>query len=363
MRTVVKLGSSSLTDEQGELRLDAMAKAAGEVAAARAAGHEVVVVSSGAVAAGLPALGISAADRPKDAQTLQAVSAVGQARLMQRWNEAFAAHGLVAGQVLMAPLDFMVRAQYLHARNTFDRLVSLGAVPVVNENDATADDEIRFGDNDRIAALVAHLVGADLLILLTDTDGLMDADPRLDEGASLIEEIAEIDAELEQLAGGAGTDRGSGGMASKVAAAKMASWSGVRVVIARADRSNVIADSLAGVPGTGTVVRARAERVPARKLWIGFALPAEGRVEVDEGAVRALTAGGRSLLAAGVVGVEGTFSVDDAVEIVDGTGRVVAKGLARCDAATVRANAGRRSDELADGVGEVIHRDDLVVLP
>ena len=205
MKTVVKLGSSSLTDEQGELRLDAMAKAAAEVAAARTAGHEVVVVSSGAVAAGLPALGIAAADRPKDAQTLQAVSAVGQARLMQRWNEAFAAHGLVAGQVLMAPLDFMVRTQYLHARSTFDRLLSLGAVPVVNENDATADDEIRFGDNDRIAALVAHLVGADTLVLLTDTDGLMDADPRLDEGASLIEEIAEIDAGLEQLAGGAGT--------------------------------------------------------------------------------------------------------------------------------------------------------------
>ena len=363
MKTVVKLGSSSLTDEQGELRLDAMAKAAAEVAAARTAGHEVVVVSSGAVAAGLPALGIAAADRPKDAQTLQAVSAVGQARLMQRWNEAFAAHGLVAGQVLMAPLDFMVRAQYLHARSTFDRLLSLGAVPVVNENDATADDEIRFGDNDRIAALVAHLVGAETLVLLTDTDGLMDADPRLDEGASLIEEIAEIDAGLEQLAGGAGTDRGSGGMASKVAAAKMASWSGVRVVIARADRPDVLADALAGVPGTGTVVQARAERVPARKLWIGFALPAEGRVVVDDGAVRALTAGGRSLLAAGVVGVEGTYAVDDAVEIVDGAGRVVAKGLARAAADTVRANAGRRSDELADGEGEVVHRDDLVVLP
>ena len=345
------------------LSLDRMAKAAAEVAAARTAGHEVVVVSSGAVAAGLPALGIAAADRPKDAQTLQAVSAVGQARLMQRWNEAFAAHGLVAGQVLMAPLDFMVRAQYLHARSTFDRLLSLGAVPVVNENDATADDEIRFGDNDRIAALVAHLVGADTLVLLTDTDGLMDADPRLDEGASLIEEIAEIDAGLEQLAGGAGTDRGSGGMESKVAAAKMASWSGVRVVIARADRPDVLADALAGVPGTGTVVQARAERVPARKLWIGFALPAEGRVVVDDGAVRALTAGGRSLLAAGVVGVEGTFAVDDAVEIVDGTGRVVAKGLARAAADTVRANAGRRSDELADGEGEVVHRDDLVVLP
>ncbi|MFM7063091.1 MAG: glutamate 5-kinase, partial [Actinomycetes bacterium] len=300
----MKLGSSSLTDEHGELRLDAMAKAASEVAVARDAGHEVVLVSSGAVAAGLPALGIATADRPKDAQTLQAVSAVGQARLMQRWNEAFGAHGLVAGQVLMAPLDFMVRTQYLHARSTFERLLSLGAVPVVNENDATADDEIRFGDNDRIAALVAHLVAADTLVLLTDTDGLMDADPRLDEGASLIEEIAEIDGELEQLAGGAGTDRGSGGMASKVAAAKMASWSGVRVVIARADRPGVLADALAGTPGTGTVVRARAERVPARKLWIGFALPAEGRIVVDDGAVRAVTAGGRSLLAAGVVAVE-----------------------------------------------------------
>ncbi len=359
----MKLGSSSLTDEHGDLRGDAMAKAAAEVDAARAAGHEVVLVSSGAVAAGLPALGIAAADRPRDAQTLQAVSAVGQARLMQRWNEAFGAHGLVAGQVLMAPLDFMVRAQYLHARSTFERLLSLGAVPVVNENDATADDEIRFGDNDRIAALVAHLVGADTLVLLTDTDGLMDADPRLHEGASLIEEIAEIDGELEQLAGGAGTDRGSGGMASKVAAAKMASWSGVRVVIARADRPDVLADALAGTPGTGTVVQARAERVPARKLWIGFALPAEGRIVVDDGAVRAVTVGGRSLLAAGVVAVEGSFAADDAVEIVDATGRVVAKGLSRADAATVAASAGRRSAELGDGTAEVVHRDDLVVLP
>ena len=186
MRIVVKLGTSSLTDRGGVIDHAAVAKIAQEVAAARSAGHEVVLVSSGAVAAGLPALGIDATDRPRDARTLQAVSAVGQAHLMQTWGEHLAAHGLVAGQVLLAPLDFMVRTQYLHARSTLERLLELGAVPVVNENDAIADDEIRYGDNDRIAALVAQLIGAELLLLLTDTPGLMDADPRFTAEASLI---------------------------------------------------------------------------------------------------------------------------------------------------------------------------------
>ncbi|HMU79057.1 MAG TPA: glutamate 5-kinase, partial [Microthrixaceae bacterium] len=254
MRIVLKLGSSSLTDDQGTIDVAAITKTSGEVAAARAAGHEVVLVSSGAVAAGLPALGIPAGDRPRDARTLQAVSAVGQARLMQTWGRHLGDHDLVAGQVLLAPLDFMVRSQYLHARSTLERLLELGVVPVVNENDATADDEIRFGDNDRIAALVAQLVGAELLVLLTDTPGLMDADPRFSAEASLIEEIAEVDHELEALAGGAGTARGSGGMASKLAAAKMASWSGVRAVIAAAGRSGVLDDAIAGRSGVGTVV-------------------------------------------------------------------------------------------------------------
>ena len=363
MRVVAKLGTSSLTDEHGVISTAAVEKASAEVAQLRAQGHEVVLVSSGAVASGLPALGMGAAQRPRDARTLQAISAVGQARLMRTWNDQLGDHGLVAGQVLLVPLDFMVRAQYLQARGTLERLLELGVVPVVNENDAIADDEIRFGDNDRMAALVAHLVSADLLVLLTDMPGLMDADPRLEEGASLISEIVEIDQELEAMAGGAGSARGSGGMASKLAAAKMASWSGVRTVIAAADRPEVLVDAVAGAAGVGTTVMPRDRRLPARKLWIAFALPAEGRVVVDDGAVRALTRGGRSLLAAGVVEVHGDFAADDAVEITDRAGRVVAKGLSRVDAPTVAAMAGRSSSELFDRSGEVVHRDDLVVLP
>lgn len=363
MRVVTKVGTSSLTDAHGVVDVAAVAKLAAEVAAARSAGHEVVLVSSGAVAAGLPALGIRAEDRPRDARTLQAVSAVGQARMVQTWAEQLVVHGLVAGQVLLAPLDFMVRSQYLHARATLERLLELGVVPVINENDAVADDEIRYGDNDRIAALVAQLLGADLLVLLTDAPGLMDADPRVSVGASLIEEIVEVDHQLESLAGGAGTARGSGGMASKLAAAKMASWAGVRAVIAAADRERVLLDALEGTAGVGTTVRPRDRRLGARKLWIAFALPATGRVVVDEGAVRALQAGGRSLLAAGVVAVEGSFEAGDAVEVVDRRGSVVAKGLPGLDSQALRAIAGRRSHELVDGSGEVIHVDDLVVLP
>jgi glutamate 5-kinase len=363
MRLVVKLGTSSLTDVHGSIDAGAVAKAAGEVAEVRAAGHEVVVVSSGAVAAGLPALGWRAEDRPSDARTLQAISAVGQARLVQVWGERLGTHGLIAGQVLLAPLDFMVRAQYLHARSTLERLLELGVVPIVNENDAIADDEIRFGDNDRIAALVAQLLGAELLVLLTDTPGLMDADPRLSSEASLIEEIVEIDHELEQLAGGSGTARGSGGMASKLAAAKMAAWGGVRCLIADAGRDRVVLDALAGRQGVGTWVAAHERRLPARKLWIAFALPAQGRVVIDDGAVAAITARGRSLLPAGVVRAEGGFGADAAVEIVDHSGRVVAKGLTPLDAGVINRVAGQPSHALPEGTDEIVHRDDLVVMP
>lgn len=363
MRVVVKIGSSSLTDASGGIDSAAIEKVAGELAELRGGGHDVVLVSSGAVASGIPALGLEASRRPRDARTLQAISAVGQARLVQTWNDALSDHSLVAGQVLLSPLDFMVRAQYLQARGTLERLLELGVVPVVNENDAVADDEIRFGDNDRIAALVAHLTRAELLVLLTDTPGLMDADPRSTPDAGLIEEIVQIDQQLEALAGGAGTARGSGGMASKLAAAKMASWSGVRAVIAAAGRPAVLRDAVAGVPGTGTVVQARDRRLSARKLWIAFALPSSGEVVIDAGAVRALAAGGRSLLAAGVTEVRGSFDAEQAVELHDPTGNVVAKGLSRVGAAALRTMAGRRSNELSEGEGEVVHADDLVMLP
>jgi glutamate 5-kinase len=246
---------------------------------------------------------------------------------------------------------------------TLDRLLALGVLPFYNENDAVADDEIRYGDNDRIAALVANLVRADALLLLTDTAGMFTADPRLDDAASLIEEITAVDDALEAVAGGAGSTHGSGGMASKLAAAKIASWSGVRAVIAAADQPGVVAGALAGEP-VGTVVQPHSTRLPSRKLWIAFAVGAAGRVVVDGGARRALVSDGRSLLAAGVRGVEGDFEADDAVEVVGEDGRAFAKGLVRYSASALRAVAGRRTADLPDGAApEVIHRDDLVVLP
>jgi glutamate 5-kinase len=303
-------------------------------------------------------------ERPRDIGILQAVAAVGQPRLMERLSTLLAVHDLVAGQVLLTPYDFGHRSQYLHARETLARLLDLGVVPVVNENDTVADDEIRFGDNDRLAALVAHLVGADVLVLLTDTSGVFTADPRLDSGASLIEEIREVDAALEAVAGGAGTARGSGGMASKLAAAKIAAWSGVRAVIAGAREPGVVRRALTDGESVGTVVQPRSQRLSSRKLWIAFALGASGRVVVDDGARRALVEGGRSLLPAGVRGVEGAFDREDAVEVVDTSGRVFAKGLAGMDAATLRRIAGRRSADLPEGVPhEAVHRDDLVLLP
>jgi glutamate 5-kinase len=360
VNVVAKIGTSSITDERGDISRAAIDKLTAEVAGLRSQGHRVVVVTSGAIAAGLPALGLSGA-RPTDIATLQALSAVGQSRLMGAYDAALGRHNLVAGQVLLAPLDFMDRSQYLHARDTFGRLLDLGVVPVVNENDAVADDEIRYGDNDHLAALVAHLIYADLLILLTDTAGLHSADPRLVADASLIEEIVEFDHELEQMAGGRGTVRGSGGMASKLRAAKMASWSGIRTVIAAAERPGVLAAAVGAEPGVGTVVRPRDRRLGARKLWIAFAKPYEGVLEVDQGARRALLERGTSLLPVGVAAVSGDFAAGDAVEIADTDGAVFAKGLARMGAGEVRAAAGRRTAELPEGAREVVHRDDLVL--
>ncbi|MBT3247344.1 MAG: glutamate 5-kinase [Actinobacteria bacterium] len=361
---VVKVGTSSITTVDGTIDQHRVNALCDEVAALKAADHQVVVVTSGAIAAGLPALGLGGAARPKDAQTLQAVSAVGQGKLIGTYQSALSRHGLLAGQVLLTPLDFFLRAQYLHARSTLTRLLELGAVPIVNENDAVADDEIRWGDNDRIAALVAHLVDADLLVLLTDIEGVLSADPKLNPQASLIEEIVEVDHDLEQLAGGSGSLHGSGGMASKLAAAKIASWSGVRTVIAHAHRPQVLADALAAKPGIGTTVHARPNRLGARRLWIAFAVGSSGRITVDAGARKVLEERRVSLLPAGVTGVDGDFEIGQAVEIIDENQIVFAKGLVRQNAATLRDTMGTRSTDLNAGVSpEVIHADDLVVLP
>ncbi len=360
MRIIVKIGTSSVTAADGHVDTQALMKLTNEVVNARRAGHEVVVVTSGAITAGVQRLGI---DRPTEPEMLQALSAVGQIDLMRVYSELLDRHGLTCGQVLLAPHDFRDRNQYLHAKTTFEHLLGLGVVPIVNENDAVADDAIRFGDNDRIAALVANLLAADLLILLTDTDGVLSADPRQDPGATLIEEIREFDHEVEQVAGAAGL-RGSGGMASKLAAAKMASWSGVRTVIAAATRPGVVQDAVEGRSGIGTSVAARNARISARKLWIGFAVQSAGTVVVDDGARSALLERGRSLLPAGVIGVDGEFGSNEAVDVVGPTGAVFAKGLVGMGSAALRGAMGRRSDDLQPGTPLlVIHADDLVLLP
>ncbi len=360
---VVKIGSSSVVGSDGAIDSASLSKLAAEVAACRNDGSAVVVVTSGAIAAGLPQLGLRSG-QVRDAAVLRAASAVGQTSLMRAFEVALGAEGLLGGQVLLAPTDFMLRRRYLKSRGTLHALLELGVVPIINENDAIADDEIRFGDNDRLAALVAHLVEAKKLVLLTDTAGLFTADPRLDASASLIEEIAEIDQTLEDAAGGARSAQSRGGMASKLAAAKIATWSGVETVIAFAGRTNVVLDAVAGVPGVGTTFRARDQRLSARKLWIGFALPAAGRVLVDDGARHALVDHHRSLLPAGITGVVGKFDADDAVEIADGAGVVFAKAMVRWSSTEIELNRGHKTSEVPDHLtDEVVHRDDLVLLP
>ena len=285
LTVVAKIGTSSITDRRGVIDRDCIVKFCDEVATLRARDCRVVIVTSGAIAAGLPELGMSADRRSAvGMNTLQAVATVGQSALMGIYREVLASMGIVAGQVLLVPLDFLIRTQYVHAAATLRKLLELGVVPVVNENDAVADDEIRWGDNDRLAALVANLVQADMLVLLTDTAGVLTDDPRRDSTASLISEIVDFDRQLAERVGGAGSARGSGGMASKLAAARVASLSGVPTVIADASRPGVLAGAVAEDTGIGTLVRASPQRLSARKLWIGFAVSARGQIEIDAGA-------------------------------------------------------------------------------
>jgi glutamate 5-kinase len=356
----VKIGTSSLVAGGEGLDAAAIAKLSGEIARQVRARRRVVVVSSGAVAAGRAAVSNSGISGSAEARAL---SAIGQPRLMRAYEDAFAAEGLLTAQVLISLRDFGVRRQYLRARATIETLWSANAVPIVNENDALLDGEVRFGDNDRLAALVANLVGAEVLVILTDTPGLYDADPRRVRDASLVEEVTAADAAFDEIAGGPGSATGTGGMSSKLAAARLAAWSGVRAVIAEAARPNVVAESVNGVARVGTTILARSQRLPARKAWIAFVLPARGRVVVDDGARRAIVERDASLLPAGVRGVEGHFEQGDAVEISDPAGAVFAKGLTRLGSADQSAWIGKRSDDIGEGLSvEVVHRDDLVVL-
>jgi glutamate 5-kinase len=347
-RIVVKVGSSSLTTAEGGLdpaRLDALVDAV----AGRAG---LVLVSSGAIAAGLAPLGL--ARRPRDLATQQAAASVGQAELVHSYSLAFGRHGRTVGQVLLTADDVVRRAHYRNAQTTLDRLLALGVVPVVNENDAVATDEIRFGDNDRLAALVAHLVRADALVLLSDVEGLYDGDPRLPT-STLVDEVRGPEDLAGLDIGGSSSGLGTGGMASKVDAARVATGAGVPVLLTSADRA---ADALAGLGGT--FFAPTGARTSARLLWLAHASTPRGRLVLDAGAVAAVVDRRLSLLPAGVTAVQGDFSAGDPVDIVDATGVPVARGLVAYDAAELPPLLGRSTREL--GLREVVHRDDLVVL-
>ena len=370
MRVVAKIGTSSLTDDVGVIDRAMIANICQQIARLRADGHEVVLVTSGAVSAGVSALGMK--ERPSDIRTLQALAAAGQSRLMEVYNAEFGSHGLVAAQVLLVPHDFVDRTQYLHARDTLERLIELGCVPVVNENDAIANDEIRFGDNDHISALLSHLLKADVLILLTDIEGLYTSDPRADASASLITDVYEGDPLMSVDAGASGSNRGSGGMASKLSAARIASWSGVRAVIARADIAGVLYDivddivngALAQTSSIGTTFHGSDRNLSARQLWVAFASEVSGRVHIDAGASQILVRGTVSLLPAGVTQVDSEFDAGDTIEIISSDGVAIARGSASMSSAQVVQSLGRRSSELEDGFPQVVvHRDALVLLP
>ncbi|MEO6879686.1 MAG: glutamate 5-kinase [Mycobacteriaceae bacterium] len=352
-RVVVKIGSSALTSVAGGLDRAAVDGLVDAVAARIGAGADVVVVSSGAIAAGLAPLSLRR--RPRDLATQQAAAAVGQLVLAQAWSTSFARHGRTVGQVLLTAEDVSRRGNHRNAQRTLDRLRALGVVPVVNENDTVATTEIRFGDNDRLAALVAHLVGADALVLLSDVDGLYDGDPRRG-GARMVREVSSA-GDLDGVVAGTGGALGTGGMASKLSAARLAADAGVPVLLAAA----VDAAAALGAAEVGTVFAARAERLSARRFWVRHAADTAGALVLDDGAVRAVVSARRSLLAAGVRGVEGEFHAGDVVELRGPGGLVVGRGVVGYDATELVGVLGLRTAELpADMRRAVVHADDLV---
>jgi len=360
-RVVVKVGSSSLTSLSGGIdpaRLDAVVDA---LAARRTGGGQVVLVSSGAIAAGLAPLGL--VRRPRDLATQQAAASVGQLRLAHAYETSFSRHGQVIGQVLLTADDMVRRAHYRNAQRTLERLLGLEVLPVVNENDTVATDEIRVGDNDRLAALVAHIVGADGLVLLSDVDGLYDADPRR-PGARLVAEVDEAAVlEAVTLARPAGASLGTGGMATKIEAAAMASAAGIPVLLAAAEDAAAALDTAPAGPKLGTAFRASGRRMSARRFWLRHAADVRGRLDLDAGAVAAVVDRRRSLLAAGIHDVVGDFVAGDVVDLVGPQGLVVARGVVGFDAAELPELIGRRSRELPpEQRREVVHADDLVLV-
>ena len=361
-RVVVKVGSAVVAGHDGVP--DIFHRLASEVLAVRESGREVVIVSSGSIALGVKKLGLKC--RPASIPERQAVAAVGQLSLMSRYDAAFSKGGLKVAQVLLTHDDLSSRKRFLNARNTLTTLLRMGIVPVINENDTVAVDEIKFGDNDQLSALATNLVEADLLIILSDIDGLYDRDPRCNPDAVKIPFVENIDTlDLDKLARDAGA-HGTGGIRSKCSAARKAAHFGAATVIANGNAPGVLASILA-CEETGTFILPREDRLTSRKHWIAFSTRPSGRVFVDEGAAAALLKGGKSLLPSGIKEVDGSFDAGEVVHCVDGRGMEFARGMVNYSSAEIKRIKGLKSSELEGVLGykvydEVIHRDNLVVL-
>jgi glutamate 5-kinase len=362
---VVKVGSSTVTDENGRVDGAYLADLVAQIAELRELGHAVVLVTSGAIAAGIEALGLPT--RPTDMPTLQATAAIGQVRLVETYAALAAERGIPVGQVLLTRQDVGRRQQYLNACHTLERLLDLDVLPVVNENDTTAVDEIRFGDNDYLAALVGMMVHADVVVLMTDIEGLHEADPRTTPGARLIERVEHLTDDLATAAGGPGSAAGSGGMATKLESARVLMRAGIPLVVCHGRRPGILRSVMAGEKvgtrfdsGRGTVMR-------DRKLWLAYAGRPAGSVVIDDGASDALRLRGGSLLPAGVIDVTGSFVIGDPVTVSDTHGNVVARGLAGMSSEDLRRVKGMRTTDIASVLpdcerSEVVHRDHLVIL-
>ncbi|MFT4519995.1 MAG: glutamate 5-kinase [Halioglobus sp.] len=362
-RWVVKVGSALLTDDGRGLDEAVIAALVDQLVALRARGCEVVLVSSGAVAAGIVRLGWDA--RPHLIHELQAAAAVGQSVLIQSYETAFNRHGIASAQILLGHDDVIARDRYLNARGTLKTLLKLGVLPVVNENDTVVTEEIRFGDNDTLAALVSNLIDADALVLLTDQEGLFEKDPRINPDAKLVETSDVQDTNLDAMAGGGG-NLGRGGMVTKLRAARLAARSGTETVIASGRLEHVLS-RIADGGNVGTWLRTGKEPQTARKQWLASMIKSSGKVELDEGAVKVLRDSGRSLLPVGVRGLQGNFSRGDLVSCCDPDGREVARGLVNYNADETRKIMGAASKDIESILGyqadeELIHRDNLVLV-
>ena len=363
-RLVVKVGSGLIAEPgQGphEGRIGALAADIADLIKAR---REVALVSSGAIATGAARLGLAA--RPRSIPEKQAAAAVGQSALMWQYEHAFKRFGIPVGQVLLTGQDISDRSRYLNARNTLLTLLDLGVLPIVNENDTVAVDEIKVGDNDNLAALVAHLIDADLLVLLTDVEGLYTGDPRHDPGARRLDTVEAVTEEIERLVYDVAGAVSVGGMSTKLQAAQKAAASGIPMVIASGHEAGVLPRLLKG-EAVGTYFKPRDDRLAARKRWIAFAVPPQGRLTVDAGAKKALTERGKSLLPSGLVEVDGEFQAGEVVALAELDGKEFARGLVNYDASELRRIRGSRTADIEKTLGykrvdEVVHRDNLVVL-